>query len=78
MENEHFPSLMRRGGSAHNFVIKHYLYAETGWLKLNMMVNFHLLPQIHVNKKFSRILDWVAWIWVLLLNQEENPSVQQC
>jgi hypothetical protein len=35
MESEHFPSWFRRGGSARSFVIKHYHYAETVWLKRN-------------------------------------------
>jgi hypothetical protein len=71
------PPQFRRGGSAHNLALWHYLLAETGWLKLNSFGNFNHLPQIRVNKKFSRISDWFARIWVLLLNQEEKLSVHQ-
>jgi len=41
---------------------------ESGWY-------FHHLPQIHVKWRFSMKSEWFAWIWVLLLNEEENFSV---
>ena len=30
-----FPLLVRRGGSAHSFILRQYPYAETGWLSQN-------------------------------------------
>jgi hypothetical protein len=75
MEDEHFPSSFEEGRIRPQFCLMALslcgdgvVTAESGWY-------FHHLPQIHENKKFFRISDWYAWIWVLLLNQEENFSV---
>jgi len=74
-ELNHFPSLFKEGWIRPQFCRialtlrgDGVVIAKSGW-------HFHHLPQIHVNMEFSRISDWFAWIWVLLLSEEENFSV---
>ena len=72
MESERFPSWIQEGWIRPQFSLVVLSACGDGVVSL---ISSNHLPQIHVNMRFSRILDCFAWIWVLLLNQEENLLV---
>jgi len=68
-ENECFPSFFKEGWLRPQFCHVALSLRGDGVVNTESGRYFNHLPQIHEKRRFSRILDWLTWIWVLLLSR---------